>query len=59
MTNSNNRYHPVADPYLGGTQYRFVILQKVPYDRCAERVALLLSKAAQRLPEHLWRSITT
>lgn len=37
---------------------RFVILQKIPYDRCADRVALLLSKAAQRLPEHLWRSIT-
>jgi transposase, IS30 family len=37
---------------------RFVILKKVPYDRCADRVALLLSKAAQRLPEHLWRSIT-
>lgn len=37
---------------------RFVILQKIPYDRCAERVALLLSKAAQRLPEHLWQSIT-
>ncbi len=37
---------------------RFVILQKIPYDRCAERVALLLSTAAQRLPQHLWRSIT-
>lgn len=37
---------------------RFVILQKIPYDRCADRVALLLSKAAARLPEHLWRSIT-
>ncbi|MGQ0774117.1 MAG: IS30 family transposase [Pseudonocardiales bacterium] len=37
---------------------RFVILQKIPYDRCADRVALLLSKAVQRLPEHLWRSIT-
>jgi transposase, IS30 family len=37
---------------------RFVILQKIPYDRCADRVALLLSKASQRLPEHLWRSIT-
>ncbi len=37
---------------------RFVILQKIPYDRCADRVALLLSTAAQRLPGHLWRSIT-
>ncbi|MGH3906623.1 MAG: IS30 family transposase [Pseudonocardiaceae bacterium] len=37
---------------------RFVILQKIPYDRCADRVALLLSNAAQRLPEHMWRSIT-
>jgi IS30 family transposase len=37
---------------------RFVILQKIPYDRCADRVALLLSQAARRLPEHLWRSIT-
>lgn len=37
---------------------RFVILQKIPYDRCADRVALLLSTASQRLPEHLWRSIT-
>jgi IS30 family transposase len=37
---------------------RFVVLQKIPYDRCADRVALLLSKAAQRLPQHLWRSIT-
>ena len=37
---------------------RFVILQKIPYDRCADRVALLLSKAVHRLPEHLWRSIT-
>jgi transposase, IS30 family len=37
---------------------RFVILQKIPYDRCADRVALLLSKAAQRLPQHVWRSIT-
>jgi transposase, IS30 family len=37
---------------------RFVILQKIPYDRCADRVALLLATAAQRLSEHLWRSIT-
>ncbi len=38
---------------------RFVILHKIPYDRCADRVALLLSEAAQRLPQHVWRSITT
>ena len=37
---------------------RFVILQKIPYDRCADRVSLLLSTAVQRLPEHLWRSLT-
>src|SRR5918997_921282 len=37
---------------------RFVILQRIPYDRCADRVALLLATAAQWLSEHLWRSIT-
>lgn len=37
---------------------RFLILHKIPYDRCADRVATLLSTAAQRLPGHLWRSIT-
>jgi transposase, IS30 family len=37
---------------------RFVLLQKVPYDRRAERVALLLAECVQRLPALLWRSIT-
>jgi hypothetical protein len=37
---------------------RFVILQKVPYDHRAERVALLLSKAMGRLPGMLRRSLT-
>ena len=35
-----------------------MILQKIPYDRTAERVALKLAEAVQRLPEQLWRSIT-
>jgi transposase, IS30 family len=37
---------------------RFVLLQKIPYDRHAERVALLLGACVQRLPVILWRSIT-
>jgi transposase, IS30 family len=37
---------------------RFVLLQKIPYDRHAERVALLLGACVQRLPTLLWRSIT-
>jgi transposase, IS30 family len=37
---------------------RFVLLQKIPYDRRAERVALLLADCVQRLPAILWRSIT-
>jgi transposase, IS30 family len=37
---------------------RFVILQKIPYDRTAERVALKLTEAVGRLPQELWRSIT-
>jgi len=37
---------------------RFVLLQKIPYDRRAERVALLLAECVQRLPAALWRSIT-
>jgi transposase, IS30 family len=37
---------------------RFVLLQKIPYDRRAERVALLLGECVQRLPTLLWRSIT-
>ncbi|MGH3567890.1 MAG: IS30 family transposase, partial [Pseudonocardia sp.] len=37
---------------------RFVLLQKIPDDRTAERVALLLCTAVKRLPEAMWRSIT-
>jgi transposase, IS30 family len=37
---------------------RFLILQKIPYDRTAGRVAIQLTKAIKRLPAHLWRSIT-
>jgi len=33
-------------------------LQKIPYDRRAERVSLLLAECVQRLPAMLWRSIT-
>ncbi len=36
---------------------RFVILQRVPYDHSAERVALLLSAAMGRLPQLLKRSL--
>ena len=35
---------------------RFVILQKIPYDRTAERVALKLTEAVGRLPQELWRT---
>ncbi|MGH3569411.1 MAG: IS30 family transposase [Pseudonocardia sp.] len=37
---------------------RFVVLQKIPDDRTAGRVALLLCTAVKRLPEAMWRSIT-
>ncbi len=37
---------------------RYVILQKVPYDHRAERLALLLAKAMGRLPALLRRSLT-
>ena len=37
---------------------RFLILQKIPYDRTAERVALKLAEAIKKLPAALWRSIT-
>jgi len=37
---------------------RFLLLQKIPYDRRAERVSLLLAECVQRLPAMLWRSIT-
>ncbi|MGH3851005.1 MAG: IS30 family transposase [Pseudonocardiaceae bacterium] len=37
---------------------RFVMLAKVPYDRCADRVSLILSKRIGGLPEALRRSLT-
>ncbi|MBW3085042.1 IS30 family transposase ISPfr16 [Austwickia sp. TVS 96-490-7B] len=37
---------------------RFVILQRVPYDHNADRVALLLTQAMGRLPHLLRRSLT-
>jgi IS30 family transposase len=37
---------------------RLVMLLRVPYDRTADRVALILSMAMRRLPEHLARSLT-
>lgn len=37
---------------------RFVILQKIPYDKNADRVAVLLAEAIEKLPTHLKRSIT-
>lgn len=37
---------------------RFVLLQRIPYDRTADRVALQLAQAVARLPEALCRSIT-
>ncbi len=37
---------------------RLVMLLRVPYDRTADRVALILSMAMRRLPQHLARSLT-
>lgn len=37
---------------------RFVMLSCVPYDRNADRVAILLAQLVRRLPEQLFRSIT-
>ena len=37
---------------------RFVMIVRVPYDRCADRVAILLSKHIGSLPAELRRSIT-
>jgi IS30 family transposase len=37
---------------------RYVMLVRVPYDRTAERVALLLAKKAQEMPRLLKKSIT-
>jgi IS30 family transposase len=37
---------------------RFTMLVRIPYDRCAERVAALLAKKMETLPEFLRNSIT-
>jgi IS30 family transposase len=37
---------------------RFVILARIPHDRTAERVALILARAMSTLPEALQRSLT-
>ena len=37
---------------------RFTMLVRIPYDRCAERVATLLAKKMETLPEFLRNSIT-
>jgi IS30 family transposase len=37
---------------------RFVMLARIPYDRCADRVSLILSQHIGRLPEALRKSLT-
>ena len=37
---------------------RFTMLVRIPYDRCAERVAVLLAKKMETLPEFLRNSVT-
>jgi IS30 family transposase len=37
---------------------RFTMLVKIPYDRCAERVAVLLAQKMETLPEFLRQSLT-
>jgi transposase, IS30 family len=37
---------------------RFTVLVRIPYDRCADRVAALLAKKMQTLPEFLRNSVT-
>jgi transposase, IS30 family len=37
---------------------RFVMLARIPYDRCADRVAVILSQCIGDLPEQLRRSLT-
>jgi transposase, IS30 family len=37
---------------------RFTMLVRIPYDRCAERVAALLAKKMETLPEFLRNSVT-
>jgi IS30 family transposase len=37
---------------------RFVMLARIPYDRCADRVAIILSQHIGELPDQLRRSLT-
>ena len=37
---------------------RFTMLVKIPYDRCAERVAALLARKMETLPEFMRNSLT-
>jgi len=37
---------------------RFVMLARIPYDRCADRVTIILSQRIGELPEQLRRSLT-
>jgi IS30 family transposase len=37
---------------------RFVMLARIPYDRCAERVAIILSRRVSGLPEQVRKSLT-
>lgn len=37
---------------------RFVMLARIPYDRCADRVAIILSQRIGELPDQLRRSLT-
>jgi transposase, IS30 family len=37
---------------------RFTMLVRIPYDRCAERVAALLAKKMETLPDFLRNSVT-
>lgn len=39
-------------------QTRFVMLVKIPYDRCADRVAYLLGKKKETLPDFMKESLT-
>lgn len=43
---------------LAGRQTRFVMLVRIPYDRTAERVAGLLARKMETLPEFLKNSVT-
>jgi transposase, IS30 family len=69
-TGSNPGTAPLPDPYIigkGGKSQiatlveratRYLLLQRIPYDRTADRVAIQLASAIRRLPESLRRSLT-